>query len=254
MVFHGGHSNAATMARTTLFHELGDREHFIVVYPEAIATDRVWNDGRNTTASPVNDVAFVDALLRDLMGSLKVDSHRVYATGASNGGMFTLRLACERSSTFAAFAPVVANLPVDFVSKCQPTRPVPILLTNGTADVMMPWNGGEVAGLRILGRGKGYVISSSETHKFWVQRNGCDPQPTIDELPDKDPRDGTRVKAVRYHGCRANAETGALIVEGGGHTWPGSPQPPTVGKAGKTSHDIDATVSIWQFFAKHALP
>ena len=40
-----------------------------------------------------------------------IDRQRVYATGPSNGGNFTLRLACEMSTEIAAFAPVLASFP-----------------------------------------------------------------------------------------------------------------------------------------------
>jgi polyhydroxybutyrate depolymerase len=248
VVFHGGHSTPEKIAQTTQMHELARREGFFVAYPAAIDTDRVWNDGRSTTVSEVDDVAFVDAMLAEIRAKHAVDAARIFATGASNGGMFTLRLACERAAVFRAFAPVVANLPVDMVGRCQPGRPVPILLIQGTEDRLMPWAGGEVAGSRLLGRGKGSVISSPETVRFFARNNGCAVAPIVEPLPDRVPDDGTRVEVDRFEGCRSGAPVIAYRVVGGGHTWPGSPVDPTLRKSGVTSREISATEQIWQFF------
>jgi polyhydroxybutyrate depolymerase len=251
LVFHGGHSNGATIAKTTLMHELGVRQGFFVVYPEAIDKDRVWNDGRHETASPVNDVAYVDDLISYLAAEYRIDRGRIYATGASNGGMFTIRLACDRSTTIKAFAPVVGNLPEDLVSQCKPGRPVPIEFFHGKEDQLMPWNGGKVAGLRVLGRGGGKVISAPDTVAFWARNNGCPTDAETVALLDTDPNDGTRVKMRRYSGCRNDADVVQYIVEGGGHTWPGSTEKPTLSKSGITSQDIRATDIMWGFFQKY---
>ncbi len=248
VVFHGGHSSPEKIAATTQMHELARRERFLVAYPAAIKRDRVWNDGRSTTESEVDDVAFVDAMLAHVRTRYPMDTARIFATGASNGGMFTLRLACERAAVFRAFAPVVANLPVDMLGRCRPGRGVPILLIQGTEDRLMPWAGGEVSGSALLGRGKGQVISSPETVRFFARNNGCGPTPRTERLPDTVPDDGTRVEVDRFEGCRNGAGVIAYRVIGGGHTWPGSPVGPTLRKSGTTSREISATEQIWQFF------
>ena len=42
-----------------------------------------------------------------------------------------------------------------------------------------------------------------------------------------------------------------LSIEGGGHTWPGGPQYLPQSIIGRTSRDIDATPTIWEFFSAH---
>ena len=54
----------------------------------------------------VDDVAFIRALLDDLMRAYQVDAKRVYATGMSNGAIMAYRLASELSDRIAAIAPV----------------------------------------------------------------------------------------------------------------------------------------------------
>ena len=68
-----------------------------------------------------------------------VDESRIYATGLSDGALFTSLLACTMANRFAAFAPVagvVVNKP------CDPGRRVPIIAFHGTADPILYFNGG----------------------------------------------------------------------------------------------------------------
>ena len=45
-----------------------------------------------------------DSIIADLRSELPIDRHRVFASGFSNGGAFTARLAVERSTELAAAA------------------------------------------------------------------------------------------------------------------------------------------------------
>ena len=46
----------------------------------------------------------------------------------------TMTLVCARADLLAAAASVIINLTDDSASACHPSRPVPLLLMNGTAD------------------------------------------------------------------------------------------------------------------------
>ena len=89
--------------------ELAEREGFIVVCPEGIENN--WNDGRvnernRAHIEDIDDVGFLRALIQQLGMTHNVDPDRIYVTGASNGGMMSLRnglrgqrrLSCRRSS------------------------------------------------------------------------------------------------------------------------------------------------------------
>ena len=65
----------------------------------------------------------------------------VFATGMSNGGFMTNRLACDHADVFAAIAPVSGTLGVGVA--CNPSRPVSVLDAHGTGDAMVPFNGGD---------------------------------------------------------------------------------------------------------------
>jgi len=51
------------------------------------------------------DLRFFDVMLASLRAEFHLDEKRIYATGHSNGGLFTYLLWAERGDTFAALAP-----------------------------------------------------------------------------------------------------------------------------------------------------
>jgi polyhydroxybutyrate depolymerase len=248
MVFHGGEGDGTKIARQTGFNRVADRWGVIVVYPDSL---EYWNDGRSTIGTPRDDVGFVRQLIKHLVETENVDPQRVYATGASNGGNFTLRLACEMSTEIAAFAPVVASFPAEYWPRCKPQRPVPILMINGTSDTFIPWEGGAMR--RGFRRGAGgEVVPVPTTLDFWAKNNACSPKPTVEKLPDRDRGDGTTVQVITYSNCRDASSVRMIRVDGGGHTWPGS-EARAARLMGNTTRDIDASDEIWNFFKERRL-
>lgn len=162
--------------------------------------------------------------------------------------MMTHRLACELSQKIAAIAPVASNIPVSMASKWKPSRPMPVLIINGTEDPLERWDGGEI---RLGTKTYGVVLSVTDTVKFWTERNECKAQPITSHLPDKDPSDGTRVTATVYGRCDSDVEVVLYTIEGGGHTWPGGIQYLPQSIIGKTSRDFNASEAIWQFFKRY---
>lgn len=78
-----------------------------------------------------DDLGFVDAMLDHLATEQAVDVHRIYASGFSNGGQFTSRLARDRADRFAALAAAAGSLAVD---PTPAARQVPFVFTVGTLD------------------------------------------------------------------------------------------------------------------------
>lgn len=79
----------------------------------------------------------------------------------------------------------------------------------------------------------------------WAMRDGCTGGPTT--FFQK-----AEVTGEQWIGCQGGAAVVHYRVEGGGHTWPGAAS--HVSSLGATTHTIDATMLIWQFFQMHALP
>jgi polyhydroxybutyrate depolymerase len=255
-LLHGGGGTGEGMGKLTVggFNRLADREGFIIVYPDGI--EKHWNDGRGLQAyrahlENIDDVGFISALIEHLIRTLNVDPNRIYAAGISNGGQFSQRLACELSGRIAAIGVVAIQLPEHLPSSCAPKRPVSVLMMPGTEDPLVPWEGGEIGFRR--GRKFGRVLSVPESMRFWAKHNQCPISPLITYEPDRDPKDGTRVRRETYGPCGHETEVLLYAIEGGGHTWPGGDQYLPAGIIGRTSRDIDANEVIWGFFKRHTL-
>ncbi len=250
IALHGGGGNGNKMARLSGLSLLSDENGFVVVYPDAV--ERHWNDGRGLSKYRSQrennyDVGFISGMIDAISNDYNIDGKRVYVTGASNGAMMSLRLGCELADRITALAPVIGSMPENLVSGCSPTRPIPVLMINGTDDPLVPWEGGFV---HFFQKKLGKIISVPETIDFWVLRNGCSTDPEITLEPDTDPEDGTRVRKSVYRQCADGAAVVLYEVKGGGHTWPGGYQYLPEFLIGKTNRDLNASETIWNFFKK----
>jgi polyhydroxybutyrate depolymerase len=249
LAYHGGGSNAEHMVRFCGLNVTADQAGFIAVYPNgtgALASALTWNGGNccgYAMHNQVDDVAFTRTVLDDLATVIQVDTKRVYATGMSNGAVLVYRLASELSDRIAAIAPVAGPMGTD---TCHPQRPVSVLHFHGTEDEFAPFRGG--TGPRSRSGTDFYSVEHSI--RCWVQANGCREEPVTEELPDT-ANDGTTVTHQTYGGGRDGAEVVLVVIEGGGHTWPGRAPPlPVLGKA---TRNISANDLLWAFFEKHPM-
>jgi polyhydroxybutyrate depolymerase len=252
IVLHGGGGTGRKMQRALGFDRYADARGFYVAYPDASQSDARdgahWNDGRGTAGMVqrgVDDVAFIKAMILDIGRRVPLDASRVYVTGASNGGMMTYRLGCETGGLFAGIAPVIANMPALLFPACAPQAPLTFLAINGSADPLVPLDGGEICkGVRFGCEG-GQVVSHAESVKTFAVANGCDPVPQVETLPPQID-DGTSVERWTYLNCKSGATVAAYIVQGGGHTWP--PLPAQLAVSGARSRNLDATRTIVDVF------
>jgi len=253
IALHGGGGMGQGMSKLTGFNAVADKENFVIVYPDGI--EGHWNDGRGmqqyrTQIQNIDDVGFISALIGHLANELNIDAKRIYVTGISNGGMMSHRLGCELSQRIAAISPVASNIPVNMASTWVPSRPVPVLIINGTDDPLVPWGGGDIHfGRTIFGK----VLSVADTVKFWAEKDQCSSLPITTQLPDKDPSDGTTVRKEIHGGCEDGVEVSLYAIEGGGHTWPGGLQYLPESVIGRTSMEFNASQVIWQFFKEHPM-
>ncbi len=188
----------------------------------------------------------IDAIRKDH----GIDPKRVYATGMSNGGFMSVRLAMDLSDRIAAIAPVTAQISKALEGR-SPKLPVSLMIVNGTADPLVPFEGGHIRLFR-GGRSRGEILSVRETIERFIKQNGCKDVPVTTELPDKDPDDGTRVKVEKYVGRKGGAEVILVTVTGGGHAWPGGQQYLSPRLVGKVCRDFKASEMILDFFARHS--
>jgi len=246
--FHGGGGRGENMA-VRGFREMVARENFLAVYPTGWKNN--WNDGRNAARiasqqEGVDDVKFVRAIVEDLAKRHKIDRGRIFASGVSNGGIFSHYLAAHAADLFAAVAPVIGGLAEPVAPKFKPSEPISLLVIQGDADPLVPIGGGPIARSDRGGR----IIATEDMLRLYVKHNGITGKPTEETLPDKDPNDGCRTIIRRYPTGIGGVKVEYWLIQGGGHTMPGRPAPFALKEAlvGKTSRDFDGLEVIWKFF------
>ena len=233
--FHGYGSNAAQQLVYGDFRPLADQNDFIIVAPNGQGAEPHFN--LTAPAGQPDDVAFTLAVLDRVESDYCVDTRRVFATGMSDGGAMTSVLACRAADRFAAFGPVAVEL---YVAGCAPDRPIPIAAFHGTSDPVVPFNGGTVSCC-----GNPQIPSAPVAMAGWAQHNGCSTAYVDEPL-------SSEVVERHWTGCRPNGEVRFYMIQGGGHTWPGSAV--TLGSLGLTTRQISATDTLWAFFQAHPLP
>ncbi|MGY4650848.1 extracellular catalytic domain type 1 short-chain-length polyhydroxyalkanoate depolymerase [Mycobacterium sp. URHB0021] len=240
---HAAGATGQDQAALTHYDSVADAHGFVVAYPDGI--DFSWADGRGASEPDrraVDDVGFISALVGKLVADFGIDPGRVYATGLSAGAFMTNRLACERADLFAAIAPVAGTLGANLA--CNPSRPVAVLETHGTADPVVPFDGGAMTGRG----GASNILAAPAMVDRWRQVDGCQGAPVEEVLPDS--ADGTQSHRLTYSACAAGTDVVFMRVDGGGHTWPGAPTILT--EVGPTARAFDASEASWQFFNAHA--
>lgn len=220
LVFHGYGSQGKDLAKSSGLNQIADLENFIVVYPDGL--DRRWNVGGD------EDVAFTSSIIQQFQRRYKVDPRRIYAAGVSNGGFLVQRLACEPSSQITAFASIVAAFPKGLQSQCQPNRPIPMLMINGTDDRKVPWNGGALP--------YGQILSVPSSISYWRQHNQCPGSAKIRSI-------NPRVQIDQYTNCKNGSEVELVTLKGAGHVFPRG--------GGGANSLIDASREVLSFFGRH---
>jgi polyhydroxybutyrate depolymerase len=250
-VFHGtqeaGHG-AASIIKLTHFDQIAETSHFIAIFPEAF--DGNWNDGRENQMAQsylqgIDDVAFVDKILERVQTEYRIDLHRIYATGFSNGAIFCHYLAANRSMFFAAIAPVSGQLAFPFSKKFHPKDSVSVLEVHGTSDPVVPYAGGQI------NDDGGEVIGVEETVEYWSRADGCKSRYLQLPMADLNPDDDCYPEKFLWTDGRHDTEVVLCRIVGGGHTWPGSTLPFYLFFLGNVCLDFNASQMVWQFFKSH---
>ena len=233
--FHGGFGSPKDFTRVTDLPTQAGNVGFVVVLPEGYR--RSWNAGDccgPAQRQNIDDVTFIKLLLDDLASVVKIDPRRVFATGFSNGGKLSYRLACELSDRIAAIAPVSGSMGV---STCTLIQPVSVLHFHGTADRFAPIEGGKGA----LGS-TGALAPVRLGLETFARENHCTPEPQVVYKRGD-------MQCETYPNCRGNAEVTLCVIEGMGHQWPGKEILPRL--LGPGTKEISATNLVLAFFKKH---
>lgn len=191
-----------------------------------------------------DDIDFFNLMLDQMALKFSVDQSRIYATGLSEGGLMAMKAGCSMADRIAAIAPVAAAMPKTMI--CLPSRPLPVVMINGTSDPVVPYGGGTEHNLRVP------VISVEDSAKAWAKMAHCSEKPTQSKLPSHEKGD-MEVKVETYDGCQQGAQIVSYSVKGAGNTWPGGEQYEVEKEVGKTSPDPNANETIWGFLSTKKL-
>lgn len=243
VALHGGGGNMDYQADEAHYGLVGkaDREGFVVVFPNGYSKlpsgkFATWNAGTCCGAArdeDVDDVGFIRQVVANVSRQMNIDRARIFATGMSNGGLMSYRLACEMSDVFKAIAPVAGT---DNTRSCSPKNPVSVLHIHAKNDDHVLFNGG--AGPKARDQSQVTAFASvPDTISRWVQRNGCTAAPRrVLEKPG--------AYCDLYSPCNGQSEVELCVTETGGHSWPGAEKT----RSGPASQAISANDVMWEFF------
>lgn len=253
LMLHGAGATAGWMLEETRWHLTADREGFLVVLPEGLRPDpsrppdflnnpQLWNDGSPHSAaggSQEDELAFLNAVLDEVIRRFPVDKRRVYVTGFSNGGGMAFRFAEQSSARLAALAPVAG-----YCWRAEPRLAValPTLYLVGTRDPLVPLAGGTIKSLW-TGLPE-YRQPVAETLHRWARALGCPPEPSVTG-------EGEGVRVDRYGPGRDGVRMEVHTVFGLGHHWPGGRGQLNRRLVGPPSDRVNANDLVWSFFRGH---
>ena len=256
---HGGGGTAMIQASTSQLVKLAHERKIYLVFPNGSGLIQTFNAGAccgSAQTNNIDDVLYVQKVLDDVEAADNVDTARVLATGFSNGGMMSHRLACAMADRLAGIAAVGGasgqfdqNLTQYYA--CNPSRPIPILHVHASNDRNYPYAGGPGSGLSST-----HFYPVDSTIADWRTRNNVTAQaaeqrvtatttchryatPSDSKLPSA-PVTLCKVDPVDVY------DTTNEIVIGGGHSWPGGVRSPAA-KSDVPLMDFNADEYIWGY-------
>lgn len=224
---HGLNSNATQQELLSQFNAVANKYQFIVVYPNAKGGSWVINTN--------SDVDFISQLI-DTVRKKYACNACLFATGMSQGGFLTYKLACSLPQKLKAIAVVSGNIAQNLQNNCTISGGLPILHFHGTTDPLVGFNGS-------IG-----IPSVPNTINWLVNQNKCSTTPVITNLPNTNMADSTTAESYTYSNGTNGSSVTFYKINKGGHTWPGGIPIPIFGF---TSMDINASELMGTFFSKH---
>jgi polyhydroxybutyrate depolymerase len=228
MSLHGTSSTADRQARLSGFEQLTHTAGAVVAFPEAIEPIRTgfeWD--------PSQDVDFIAGLATELLSRHRTPHGRLILTGMSGGA--------RMSSLFASVHPELVQAVGAVAGLRSPGVPVhrsvPILSFHGTNDRINPYGGSGT---------QRWNESVPDAARAWALANGITDPPTEVAV-------SPTLTRTTYGAEGQPGEVTLWTSRRAGHTWPGAHLGLLLSLfLGRTSREIDATKSIWEFGLRHA--
>lgn len=260
LALHGSGSSAKLHMEETNWVKYAEQEGIIVVIPDSvyIHKDKTlssegksvvetkqndynfmrWNAARTDPVSAyhVDDVKYLSDLIDIFVAEGYVDEARVYASGMSHGGFMCLRLALEIPEKLAGIGVVCGAFIAEYDMK-KLTDQTKIVFINGTADTTVPIDG-------MVYENYIWAYSLEDSIAWFLNKFGMENLPSMTQLPDTDPNDGTTIARYQYDDAEGVTQIVSYVIDGGGHAWPGA----NMGAAtyfGRSSCDAQGVELIW---------
>jgi polyhydroxybutyrate depolymerase len=228
VMLHGATGTGELAEKSYGWDQLADSAKFVVAYPDGIG--RSWNGHgccSKAMRENIDDVGFITAMVGQISADLPIDKLRVYAAGISNGGILSYALACN-SGIFAAIGPDSATM----LDPCPAPHPTSVIHIHGTADKLVPYHGGNATSAV-----NGPPVP--DVNAFWLKVDQCGAANVTTHAP----------LTTSIAACADKRSVELITIDGGKHQWPGGST--FLEKRDPTSQALNATQTIWQFFAAH---
>jgi polyhydroxybutyrate depolymerase len=186
---HGYGDDHVGVAQWLGAEALADRHDFLLALPDGTldaSGKRFWNATDaccNFHFVPVDDVAYLDAVIDDAIARYPVDPARVYVAGYSNGGFMAHRYACDRAERVAGVVSFAGAVWKD-ASRCKPSVPVSVLEVHGDADPRVRYEGAEATAAKDALLRQAYP-GAKESIATWARLDGCGTAETSDDGRDE---------------------------------------------------------------------
>jgi polyhydroxybutyrate depolymerase len=253
LAFHGGGGNAESLERYSGLDRVADREGFVVLYPEGTGRmeDKLLTFNAGTccgyaAANRIDDVGFARGAIADLGARMAIDLHRVYATGHSNGGMMSYRMALEAPDLVAAVVPVSGAISMP-AARLGSGPPVPVLHIHSVDDPRALYNGGlgppfPFTNVKVLHQ------PVPDALRYWSNRNQCRGEPAEKRrIVGTGSNRGQSAELLDYGPCQGGAPVWHWRLHGVGHGWPGDGGRGMERILGPRTTIIDAAGEGWAF-------
>lgn len=219
---------------TLQFLPLQNTYEFIYCTPDAApngtgALQSFWDASDaccNYTSTPVNDAAYIKAVIDAISAATTVDPRHVHVIGYSNGAFMAQKFACTYPDDVASVTSI-AGTDAASTTSCSSGTPVHVLHIHGTADGTAYYNGGQL----VLSHTGGPTtfpahLGAMALAQRWASRNLCaGGSQTSSSFLDLDANtpnnlggglsDSTR---TTFNGpCSAGGTVELWTIDGGGH-------------------------------------
>lgn len=177
-------------------------------------------------------VEFLDSVVDEVRARLGAPDAPLYVAGLSNGASFTYAYVCRTQHPVAAFMAVAGAMVGSTRELCVQRSAPGSVIVHGTSDLLNPFKG--VLGL---------TEDVPAIHAMFETQSGCTQGDSLFTLAQAS---NTLPVSLDFSApCQNGRRHYLLVVEGGGHVWPGQAMGPSgapLGLLGPRTQNFDATL------------